>query len=73
MNSTSTCTLQQRMYQECIVLPKSVDYTGSIVYNVSRLLADLLAPIVGKTTHNIANSKHLASEMACHMCDDRTR
>ena len=46
-----------------------VDYTGSIGYNVSRSLADLLAPIVGKTTHNITNSKHLASEMACVMIE----
>ena len=48
-----------------------VDYTVSIGYNVSRSLADLLAPIVGKTTHNIRNSKHLANEMAvkcsCHI------
>ena len=46
-----------------------VDYTGSIGYNVSRSLTDLLAPIVGKTTHNITNSKHLASEMACVMIE----
>ena len=46
-----------------------VDYTGSIGYNVSRSLADLLAPIVGKTTHNITNAKHLVSEMACVMID----
>ena len=32
-------------------------------------LADLLAPIVGKTTHNITNSKHLASEMTCVMIE----
>ena len=31
---------------------------------VSRSLADLLAPIVGKPTLNITNSKHLASEVA---------
>ena len=27
MNSTNTCTLQQRMYQECIVIPKSTSQT----------------------------------------------
>ena len=42
-----------------------VDYTWSIGYNVSRSLTDLLAPIVGKTTHNITNSQHLA--MKWHM------
>ena len=46
-----------------------VDYTGFIGYNVSRSLADLLAPNVGTTTHNITNSKHLASEMACVMIE----
>ena len=46
-----------------------VDYTGSIGYNVSRSLADLLAPVVGKTTHNITNAMHLASEMACVMIE----
>ena len=34
---------------------------------MSRSLADLLATIVGKTTHNITNSKHLASEMAIYI------
>ena len=46
-----------------------VDYTGSIGYNVSRSLADLLAPIVGKTSHQIKNSKHLANEMASIMIE----
>ena len=47
-----------------------IDYTGSIEFNGSRSLADLLAHfIVGKTTHNITNSKHLASEMACGMIE----
>ena len=36
---------------------------------MSRSLADLLAHIVGKTKHNITNSKHLASEMACVMIE----
>ena len=37
-------------------LRPTVDYTGSIGYNVSRSLADLLAPVVGETSHHI---KHL--------------
>ena len=40
-----------------------VDYTGSIGYNVSRELADLLAPIAGKTKHHVQNAKHLADEV----------
>ncbi len=46
-----------------------VDYRGATEYNVSRSLADLLAPIVVNTTNNITNSKHLASEMACVMIE----
>ena len=44
-------------------LKSIVDYTGSIRYNVSRSLADLLAPIAGKTSHNFTNSKNLPSGM----------
>ena len=39
------------------------DYTGSIGYNISRALADLLAPLVGKTKYHVQNSKQLADEM----------
>ena len=46
-----------------------MDYTGSIGYKVSRSLADLLAPIVCKTSHHIKNSKHLANEMASIMIE----
>ena len=46
-----------------------VDYTGSIGCNVSRSLADLLAPIVGKTSYHIKNSKHLANKMASIMIE----
>ena len=40
-----------------------VNYTGSVVYNVSRSLADLLSPMVGLTQHHIKNSRHLAVEL----------
>ena len=40
-----------------------VDYTGSIGYNVSRSLADLLGPLVGKTKFHVKNSKHLADDL----------
>ena len=33
-----------------------VDYTGSIGYNTSRALADLLGPLVGTTEHHVKNS-----------------
>ncbi|KAI8507604.1 hypothetical protein Bbelb_149840 [Branchiostoma belcheri] len=47
-----------------------VDYTGSIGYNTSRALADLLAPLVGQSTHHIKNSKHLAEEMSSILLEE---
>ena len=40
-----------------------VDYTGTIGYNTSRWLADILGGLVGKTKHHFQNSKHLAEEL----------
>ena len=36
-----------------------LDYTGSIGYNTSRFLADILAPLVGKSQYSVKNSKHI--------------
>ena len=47
-----------------------VDYTGSIGYNISRALADLLAPLVGKTKYHVQNSKQLAGEMKAVKLED---
>ena len=41
-----------------------VDYIGSIAYNVSRSLADILGPLVGTTEHHVLNSKQLAEDLA---------
>ena len=41
-----------------------VDYTGSIGYNTSKALADLLGPLVGTTEHHVKNSKDLAEELS---------
>ena len=41
-----------------------VDYTGSIGYNISRALADLLGPLVCNTEHDVKNSKELAEELS---------
>ncbi len=40
-----------------------VDYIGSIGFNTSRALADLLGPIVGQSKHHTKNSKDLAKEL----------
>ncbi len=47
-----------------------VDYTGSIAYNVSRALADLLAPLVGKTQYHCENSKQLAEVLSNTRIED---
>ena len=41
-----------------------VDYTGTIGYQTSRALADILAPLVGGTEHHVLNSKNLAEDLA---------
>ena len=40
-----------------------IDYTGSIAYNVSRSLNDIMSPIVGKSSHHVLNSKQLAEDL----------
>ncbi len=40
-----------------------IDYTGSIGYNVSRSLSDIISPLVGKTDHHVLNSKQLAEDL----------
>ncbi|XP_072039336.1 uncharacterized protein [Amphiura filiformis] len=47
-----------------------VDYTGSIAYQTSKALAEILAPLVGKSEHHVINSKALAEEMTAVMIDD---
>ena len=40
-----------------------MDYTGSISYNLSKSLSELLSPLVGKTEHHVLNSKEFTKEM----------
>ena len=47
-----------------------VDYTGSIGYRTSRALADIMAPLVGKSDHYFNNYKHLAKEMISVMVEE---
>ena len=41
-----------------------VDYTGTIGYQTSRALADILSPMVGTSEHHVLNSKHLSESLA---------
>ena len=47
-------------HKEGTPLRPIVDYTGSLSYNTSKSLSDLLTPLAGKTEHHLKNSKHLA-------------
>ena len=49
-----------KIHKQGTPLRPIVDYTGSIGYNTSRYLADILNKITGKTEHHIINSVHLA-------------
>ena len=52
-----------KIHKDGTPLRPIVDYLGSIAYNVSRSLADILGPLVGKTEHHVLNSKQFAEEM----------
>jgi hypothetical protein len=47
-----------------------VDYTGSMAYQTSKALAEILAPIVGKTPHHVINSRQLANDLAGVMIEE---
>jgi len=62
------CTL--KIHKTGNPLKPIVDYTGSIGYRTSRALADILAPLVGKSDHHLNNSKLLAKEMISVMVEE---
>ena len=45
-----------KVHKECIPLQPIMDYTGSVVYNVSRSLADLLKHLVRNTEYVVKNT-----------------
>ena len=52
-----------KIHKEGTPVRPIVDYTGSIGYNTSRALADILGPMLGHTDHHVKNSQHLAEDM----------
>ena len=52
-----------KIHMEGTPLRPIVDYTGSISYNLSKSLSELLSPLVGKTEHHVLNSKEFTKEM----------
>ena len=60
-----------KVHKEGIPFRPIVDYIGSIGYNTSRFLADILARIIGKTQQFVKNSKHLSNDIAnLHLQED---
>ena len=61
--STPRLYCTPKIHKPDVPLRPIVDYTGSIAYNVSRSLADLLSPLVGNSGFHVPNSKDLAEEL----------
>jgi len=53
-----------KIHKKDVPFRSIVDYTGSIGYNTSQFLADILSPLIGNTEHFVKNSRHLAEEIA---------
>ena len=47
-----------------------VDYMGSIAYQTSKALAEILSPMVGNTKHHVTNSKQLAEDLSTVKIED---
>jgi len=62
------CT--SKIHKEGTPVRPIVDYTGSIGYNTSRALPDILAPLMDKTDHHVKNSQEFATEMASVLIDE---
>ena len=52
-----------KIHKEEVPLRPIVDYTQTIAYRVSRELANILQPLVGKTEYHTENSQELVKEM----------
>ena len=59
-----------KIHKEGNPLRPIVDYTGSIGYNSSRLLADVLGPLVGQSDYHVKNSKHLSDSLSTVMIEE---
>ncbi|XP_072033051.1 uncharacterized protein [Amphiura filiformis] len=52
-----------KIHKDGTPLRPIVDFTGSIGYDVTKSLADILSPIVGQSEHHALNSKSLAEDL----------
>ena len=53
-----------KIHKEGVPLRPIIDYTQTTRYKVSRELAGILQPLVGKTEHHATNAQKLVKEMA---------
>jgi len=58
------------VHKEGIPFRPIVDYIGSVGYNTSRFLADIVTSIIGKTEQFVKNSKQLADDLASLRLED---
>jgi len=67
---------QGRRFLNCTAFLKSIKdapfrpIVGSIGYNSSRFLADILNPLIGKSDQFVKNSRHLAEEISSVQMED---
>ena len=59
-----------KIHKEGNPLRPIVDYTRPIGYNSSRLLADVLGPLVGQSDYHVKNSKHLSDSLSTVMIEE---
>ena len=69
-NSTNYSTRETKIHKQGNPVRPIVDYTGSIAYQTSKALAEILSPIVGKTAHHVLNSMQLAEKLVGIMIED---
>ncbi|XP_072047077.1 uncharacterized protein [Amphiura filiformis] len=68
--STPRIYCTTKIHKEGYPVRPIVDYTGSIAYQTSKALAEIMSPTVGKTAHHVTNSRGLAEELATVRIDD---
>ena len=65
-----SAVLYYKIYKSGNPIRSIVGYTGSIAYQTSEALAEIIAPLVVKSEHHVVNSKSLAEEMTSVYIDN---
>jgi hypothetical protein len=60
-----------KIHKEGAPLRPIVDYTGSMAYNTSKAIADLLKPLIGRTKYHVKNTVDFSKDIqTLHLEDD---